>query len=211
MLVLIVGGERLGRMLAANLLDQGHQVRLLDERERVLAQIEPGFSGQVLQGSPLERGTLAGAAAGCDALAAVSADDCLNVTTALAARRELGVPLALAAVSEPRLAHALVGLEARIVCPTTRTARELHLALVRSGVESELLLGESLAVYRAELPARLAGRTLGELERPGELVPIALERAGHFLLAVPGLAIETGDVLHVAASAREIVADLARP
>lgn len=98
-----------------------------------------------------------------------------------------------------------------MICPTTRTARDVRLALDRSGVESELLLGEELAVYRTETPSRLEGRTLAEIERPGELVPVAVERAGRVLMATPDLTLAYGDVLHVLARAREDVADMVRP
>ena len=60
-------------------------------------------------------------------------------------------------------------------------------------------------------PPRLAGRTLAELQRPGELAPLAVERAGHTLMAAPELTIASGDVLHVLARSREEVADMVRP
>jgi len=87
----------------------------------------------------------------------------------------------------------------------------LRHAVTRSGVESELPIDGEVGVYRAELPARLAGRTVSELERPGELLAIALERDGRVLLAVPRLAVAAGDVLHVAATDRNHVVDLTRP
>ncbi|HSD81218.1 MAG TPA: TrkA C-terminal domain-containing protein, partial [Solirubrobacteraceae bacterium] len=98
-----------------------------------------------------------------------------------------------------------------VLCPTARTARELHLTLVRSGVESELLLDGDVGVYRADPPARLRGRTLRELDRPGELITLAVERGGRVLLASPELAVAEGDVLHVAATSRDDVVDLLRP
>ena len=71
---------------------------------------------------------------------ALTPDDPLNAVVALAARRELRVPLAIAVIGNPARAEALAGLGVRVICPTTRAARELHQTLVRSGVESELLL-----------------------------------------------------------------------
>ena len=100
----------------------------------------------------------------------MSEDDNVNAVVALAARRELHVPLALAVVANPRRAEALTGLGAHMVCPTTRTAHALHLALVRSGVEAEIVLGGDLAVYRVEIPPRLAGRALAELGPPDDLL-----------------------------------------
>ena len=211
MRILIVGAERLGRVLATDLLHAGHDVHVLDHRERLLARLPHGFEGRTVQGDPLEHATLTGAADGCDAIACVSEDDNVNAVVALAARRELRLPQALAVVANPRRAEALTGLGAQVFCPTTRSAYELHLALIRSGVESELMLGAESGVYRVEVPPRLAGRPLSALGRPGQLVPVAVERAAEVLLAAPELIVQEGDVLHVAASHPDLAAELARP
>jgi trk system potassium uptake protein TrkA len=211
MRALIVGAERLGRILAHDLLQAGHDVRVLDHSEERLAGLPQALAGRALHGSPLERETLAGALDGCDALAATSNDDGLNMVVALAARRELRVPLAVAVVGNPARAEALAGLGAQVLCPTERTARDIQHMLVRSGIESELNLGGEAGVYRAELPARLTGRMLSELERRGALVPVAIERDGSVLLATPDLVLKEGDVLHVAAAHRDLVSDLNRP
>ncbi len=211
MRIVILGAERLGRVLALDLLQAGHEVRLLEQRGDLLAALPPGFKGRAIHGSPLHRATLADAVAGCDGIACMSSDDCLNAVVALAARREFRVPSSIAVIGNPRRAEALSGCGAYVICPTTRTARDIRLALDRSGTETELLLGDELAIYRTELPPRLAGRTLAELQRPGELAPLAVERAGHTLMAAPELTIASGDVLHVLARSREEVADMVRP
>jgi len=195
MRILIVGAERLGQLLATNLLHAGHDVQVLDP----------------VRADPLDRDTLIRAAEGCDALACVSDDDNLNAIVALAARRDLRLPLAVAAVANPRRADALTGLGAHIFCPTTRNAHALHLALIRSGVENELTLGSGVGVYRVELPPRLAGRSLSELERRGEVVAVAVERRSEVILAAPDLVLEKGDAVHLAASHRDLVSELTRP
>ena len=211
MRVLIVGAGRLGRTLAGNLLHGGHDVRILDACATRVARLPAALEGRAIHGSPLDRAVLEGALAGCDALAAVTDDDALNAVVGLAARRELHVPIAVVVIANPARAEALAGSEVRVVCPTARTAHELQLTLIRSGIESELELVGETAVYRAELPARLEGRSLAELERRGELVPVAVERAGRVLLATPDLELHAGDVLHVAATHRDLVSDLTRP
>jgi Trk K+ transport system NAD-binding subunit len=104
----------------------------------------------------------------------------------------------------------LTGLGAHVICPTTRTAHQLVAALVRSGVETELALGGPVALYRAEVPARLSGRRLDELGDQ-EIVAVAVERGLHVVLAAQDLVLEEGDVLHVAASDRDVVRELVRP
>jgi trk system potassium uptake protein TrkA len=211
MKVLIVGALRLGRVLAGELLQGGHEVRILDERFDRLAILPAALEGRTVQGSPLELDTLAGALAGCDALATTTDDDAANAVVALAARRDLRLPLAVAVVRNPSRAEALAGLGVHVVCPTARTVRDIRSVLVRSGVESELALGADAAIFRVEVPARLADRTVEELERPGELVPVAVERDGRVLLAAPGLAVAAGDIVHVAARRGDDLADLVRP
>lgn len=211
MRALIVGAQRLGRRLAGELLDGGHDVRILDADEQRLALLPASLEGRALHGSPLEHDTLAGALAGCDALAVTTDDDALNAIVALAARRELHVPLAVAVVGNPARAEALAGLGAHVICPTTHTAREIHLTLVRSGIETEILLGAEAAIYRVEVPPRLSGRTVRELDRPGQVLAIAVERDGRALMAVPELTVSAGDVLHVAAIHRDDIADLVGP
>jgi trk system potassium uptake protein TrkA len=208
MRVLIVGAARLGRRLAADLLHDGHDVRILEADPDRLEVLPEALTGRALHGSPLDRETLAGALAGCDALAATTDHDALNAVVALAARSELHVPLAVALVANPARAEALAGLGIHAICPTIGTAREMHLTIVRSGVESELLLDGDAGIYRAEIPARLSGRAVRDVEQPGQVLAIAIERSGRVLLAVPDLVLTEGDVLHVAAVHRDDVAGL---
>ena len=208
MRVLIIGATRLGRQLAADLLNDGHDVRILDPDPDRLEILTDALTGRTLHGSPLDRETLAGALAGCDALATTTDHDALNAVIAMAARRELHVPLAIALIANPARAEALSGLGIHAISPTTRTAREMHLTIVRSGVESELLLGAEAGIYRAEIPARLSGRAVRDIERPGHVLAIAIERSGRVLLAVPDLVLSEGDVLHVAAVHRDDIAGL---
>lgn len=209
MRVLIVGAERLGRVLARDLLGAGHVVRVLDPDRSRLDRLPAG--ADTVQGAALDRDVLQPAAKGCDAVAAVTAEDAVNAVVAVAARREFHIPLAVAAVGDPDRASALHGLGVHVLCPTVQAARGLHLTLVRSDVEQELELGADASVFRAELPARFEGRRLGELERPGRLVPVAIERHGHVILADSGLELHAGDVLHAAATRRDTITDLARP
>lgn len=211
MRIVILGAERLGRVLALDLLEAGHEVRVLEQRGDLLAAFPSGSGARLINGPPLHYATLSAALAESDAVAAVSSDDCLNAVVAFAARQEFRVPAVIAVIGNPGRAEALGTSGAYVICPTARTARDIRLALDRSGVESELVLGDELALYRAEVPPRLDGRTFAELARPGELTPLALERSGRVLMAAPELTVSYGDVLHVLARSRDHVADMVRP
>jgi Trk K+ transport system NAD-binding subunit len=85
------------------------------------------------------------------------------------------------------------------------------MTLVRSGIETELVLGADASIYRVDAPPRLAGRALSELARGGEIVPVAVERGSRILLAPPDVTLERGDVLHLASTHRDLVTELVRP
>jgi trk system potassium uptake protein TrkA len=211
MRVLVIGGGRLGRALAHDLLRSGHHVTMLDADAGRIARIPPSLSEHVVHGSALVRATLDRVTSGRDAVVAVTTDDAFNAVVACAARRELAVPMAIAVIGSPARAQALAGLGVHIVCPTSRAVAEIALTLVRSDIESELQLGSEAGVYRVELPSRLAGRALGELALDGQLLPIALERDGRVHLARASAIVEVGDVLHVAAEARDVVEAVVHP
>jgi trk system potassium uptake protein TrkA len=211
MRIVIVGAGQLGRALATDLLHAGNDVHVLDADSEALGRLSHDFEGRSVHGSPLDRAVLAGAADGCDALAAVTDDDNLNAVVAISARRELGLPLALAVVANAARAEALAGLGAHVLCPTTRTARNVASALVRSGLETELPFAGDAALYRAEVPVRLAGRTLADLGVPGEIVPVAVERGARILLASDVMTLQEGDVLHIAAAHSDALEELMRP
>jgi Trk K+ transport system NAD-binding subunit len=208
---LVVGAERLGRVLAEDLLHAGHEVRLLESDGARLGRLPAALADRTVHGSPLDRDVLGGALAGCDGIATTTRDDAFNAVVALAARRDFNVPAVVAVVRGPARAEALAALGIHIVCPTTRTASEVHLALMRSRIEVELQLGADAGVYRIELQGRLAGRPLQELTEPGGLVPVALERHGRVQLARPELVTAAGDVLHVAAAHHDLLVELVEP
>jgi trk system potassium uptake protein TrkA len=208
---LVIGAERLGRVLAEDLLQAGHEVTMLESDAARVGRLPTALADRTVHGSPLDRGTLGRALAGCDAVAAITRDDALNAVVAIAARRDFDAPASVAVIRGPARAEALAGLGVHVICPTTRTATEVHLALVRSRIESELHLGADAGVYRMELPGRLAGRPLHELTDPGVLVPVALERHGRVQVARPELVTAAGDVLHVAAAHHDVLVELVEP
>ena len=209
MRVLIVGAQRLGRVLANNLLHGDHDVRLLEASEERLAQLPEALQGRALHGSPMDRETLAGrwrAATRWSRSRATTPSTpswpsrrgasfaCRSRSPSSAIRRARGAGRARRAHRLPDGAH------------RSRAAA----TLVRSGVESELLLDGEAGVYRADLPARLSGRTLGELERRASCLRSRSSARPRAHGRARPRAVE-GDVLHVAAAHRSDVVDLVRP
>ena len=128
--ILIVGCGRVGRRLVHVLERLGHDVSVLDEDAANLAllnELEPPFSGMAVAGVPIDGDVLRSAGIeACDAVAAVTKDDNINLMVAQIARELFGVKHVIARVAEPSRKEVYTerfGL--RIVCGTNLTAQGL--------------------------------------------------------------------------------------
>ena len=103
--ILIVGCGRVGRRLVHVLERLGHDVSVLDEDAANLAllnELESPFSGMAVAGVPIDGDVLRSAGIeACDAVAAVTKDDNINLMVAQIARELFGVKHVIARVAEP--------------------------------------------------------------------------------------------------------------
>ncbi|MBN2549612.1 MAG: TrkA family potassium uptake protein [Anaerolineales bacterium] len=104
MFVIIVGGGKTGSQLSSQLLEQGHQVRLIEDRASVLERLKDelpvgvvfagdGSSPVVLEQAGIEQAQV---------LAAVTGEDETNLVVATLARFEFNVPRIIARVNNPK-------------------------------------------------------------------------------------------------------------
>lgn len=104
MFVIIVGGGRTGTQLAQMLLEQKHQVRIVDLRKDVLARLHREVPTEVIyEGNPLEIETLVGAGIReADVVAATTTADEDNLVICYLARKQFNVARTIARVNDPR-------------------------------------------------------------------------------------------------------------
>ena len=104
MYVLIIGGGRTGSQLASYLLDQNHEVRVVECRKEVLARMhrdlptEIIIEGNVIDPVVLEQASISTA----DVIAAVTSSDEQNLVICYMARDRYNVPRTIARVNNPR-------------------------------------------------------------------------------------------------------------
>ncbi|MEU6510304.1 TrkA family potassium uptake protein [Streptomyces sp. NPDC046942] len=203
MRVIIVGCGRVGATLAAQLVTEGHDVRLVDRQPKARALLPLGFPGDFLVGNGFSRSVLEAAGiAHADAFVAVTSRDTSNIVSARTAKETYRVPGVLARVHDPRRADIYQELGIPTVSSVRWAVSRIHQMLLHRHLTPELAFGngETLLV-RSELPAYLTGRQLTEFDVDGEIRVVEITRAGRSLLPAHGFPAEPGDLVTFAVAA----------
>lgn len=106
MFVLIYGGGRVGSHLATLLLELGHKVRLLEDREEVVEKLHRELPTEIIyEGDPLDPRILEEAGiAEANVFVAASAEDSANVSVAYLAKSKFNVARVIGRINNPRYA-----------------------------------------------------------------------------------------------------------
>jgi trk system potassium uptake protein TrkA len=103
MYIIIVGGGRVGYYLAKALLDEGHEVLVLEKNADVTEHICNQLGSVCLRGDGCEVTTLADAGTGrADMLIAVTGDDEDNLVACQVAKHKFNVPRTIARITDPQ-------------------------------------------------------------------------------------------------------------
>jgi trk system potassium uptake protein TrkA len=198
--VVIVGCGRVGSGLAAQLVDSGHTVSIIDKTPSAFRRLPADWGGEAIVGSGFDREILD--EAGTDragALAAVTSGDNSNILTARIAREAYGVTNVVARIYDPRRAEIYQRLGIPTVATVPWTIDQVTRRLMPETVTSEWSdpSGQLLLVER-QLPDSLAGKLLQDLGLTGRARLIAISRAGVPRLDLSELVGQEGDILHIA-------------
>ncbi|MBP1702486.1 MAG: TrkA-N domain protein [Chloroflexi bacterium] len=200
MFVLIAGGGRTGTELALKLLEQKHQIRVIEHRSSVLARLhrelptEVIFEGDATDVEVLDQAEVRKA----DVVAACLASDEENLVICYTARQHFHAPRTIARINNPRNAwlfdekfHVDVALD--------------HASVMASLIEEEMSLGDmmtllklrrgefSLVEEKIPVGARAVGVALKDLGLGENCVVAAIIRHGKMLLPRGNTVFEAGD------------------
>jgi trk system potassium uptake protein TrkA len=221
MFILIAGGGRTGAQLAAVLLAQKHEVRLIEHRGEVLTRIhhelptEVIYEGQVIDPATLEQAGIRQA----DAVAAVTASDADNLALCFLARVQYNVPRTIARVNNPRTAWLFNGKFHVDVAVN-------QAAILTSLIEEEISFGDMMTLLKLrrgqyslveeKIPegARAVGLAIKDLKLPDECVIAAIIRQGEMVVPRGVTEFAVGDEVLAVVSRQamdELAALFARP
>jgi len=189
MFVLIVGGGKTGSHLAFQLLEQGHKVKVIEERpfvvERLRQELPPeaivvgdGSSPAVLESAGIEQAQV---------LAAATGEDETNLVITSLGRFEYHVPRIIARVNNPKndwLFTEEMGVDVALNQTDILTkliAEEMSLGDMMTLLK--LRRGEySIVEEKVHPQAPVAGKALKDITLPPECVFVAVMRQGQLIV-----------------------------
>ncbi|MUL43527.1 TrkA family potassium uptake protein [Streptomonospora sp. PA3] len=212
MRVAIAGAGSVGRSIAAELCDSGHEVLLIDRDSRSIG-VDDLPRAEWLLADACELSSLEDARlAGFDAVVAASGDDKVNLVVSLLAKTEFGVGRVIARINDPRnewLFTESWGVDVAVSPP------RMMAALVEEPEEetdvpdalSALSLPETdLLEFTLPADSPHGGRPLGEIAPalPEGIVLVALVREGRVQAPDPKTPLRGGDELVFLSSAESV-------
>lgn len=135
--ILVIGCDQVGAALVRDLERIGHDISLIEKDPEQLKRLDSfddySFGGTALVGDPTDPDILKqGGVENCDAVAAVSEDDSVNLMAAQIAKSIFRREKVICRVSDPHLQvlyHKAYGLET--ICPTILTEQAVFRALAK--------------------------------------------------------------------------------
>jgi trk system potassium uptake protein TrkA len=217
MKMIVVGCGRLGAELAYGLFKRGHDVVAIDQRESEFANLPPDFRGRTLEGDVLTRDMLGRAGLKkADGIASVTNSDAVNALVGHLARVRYKVPNVVIRNYNPRWLALVQSFGIQVISSSSWGAQRIEEMLDGSAHTVFSAGNGEVEVYEFIVPAAWGGRQAADLLARGgdQCLPVALTRAGVAKLLTADRDIETGDVLHLAATrdgAEQLQALLAPP
>ncbi|MDQ1687933.1 MAG: trk/ktr system potassium uptake protein [Frankiaceae bacterium] len=206
MRVAIAGAGNVGRSIAAELVENGHEVLLIEkDRKSYKPTSVPG--AQWLMADACETNTLTNASLEtCHVAIAATGDDKANLVLSLLAKTEYGVPRVVARVNHPKnewLFDEAWGVDVAVSSPRLLSA--LVEEAVSVGDLVRLLQFEQGRANLVELTlaegATVVGKRVGSVTWPPDTALVAILRGGRVLVPSQDDPLEAGDELLFVAAA----------
>jgi len=177
MYVIILGCGRVGSELAKLLSNEGHNIVIIDKDQASFDRLGGTFNGLTLVGNGFDLELLKQAGVEkADAFCAVTDGDNTNLISAQVAKKIFKVPKVIARVYDPQRAHIYAALGLDIISGTILFAAMLRDKIIESRFSSYLIETKDLGVIEIEVKNNLAGKTIQDINMPGEFLVVAIRR-----------------------------------
>ncbi len=196
MYVIIVGCGRVGSELAKLLVDEGHNVVVIDKSEASFDRLGGAFNGLTIVGNGFDLTLLKQAGIEkADAFCAVTNGDNTNLVSAQVAKRIFKIPKVIARVYDPQRAHIYAALGLDIISGTMLFASMIRDKVIESRFSSYLIETKELGVIEIEVKNSLVGKTIQEINLPQEFLVVAIRRLDGVIIPEPNTVLKAKDML----------------
>lgn len=198
--ILIIGCGRVGSSLAAILSREGHDISIVDRDGHNFSLLPEDFNGFVTTGYPTDSDILRRAGIeNCDAVAAVSSDDNVNIMVSQLAKEIFGIKTVVARINDPAREQIFSQFGLDTICPTNIAVDSVRSALVRSQ-SAQLHFGTGSVTFRTvPVPDRLLGAHTDNIVEPDGEEVFAVRRGGRTILTgQQNVVLSEGDQLIIA-------------
>jgi trk system potassium uptake protein len=200
MRVAIAGAGAVGRSIAQELLENGHEVLLIDKNPRSI-KVEAVSQAEWLLADACEIASLDDAGLErCHVVVAASGDDKVNLVVSLLAKTEYGVPRVVARINHPKnewLFNESWGVDVAVSTPRLLSALVEEAVSVGDLVRLMTFRQGEANLVELTLPedAPLVGQLVGSVAWPQDTALVAILREGRVLVPSADDTLEGGDEL----------------
>lgn len=198
--IIIMGCGRVGSQVSQLLVRQGHAVTVIDHDANALAKLGQEFKGKVVQGLGFDRNVLIEAGVEtAEGFVAASSSDNANIVAARIARNIFRVPRVVARLYDPVRAEVYHRLGLTTISSTLWGAERIVEVVTHSDLDVLQVFGDGgTTMVRVEVPSRLNGYRVAQMNIPGEVLVTAITRDDQTFIPVSGTEFQEGDIMYLA-------------
>lgn len=198
MYIIVVGGGKVGYYLTKTLLNEGHEVLLVERDRDKVETYSERFGSVVLQGDGAEASVMATAgAARADVLIAVTGDDEDNLVICQMAKHKFHIAKTIARVNNPKNEQLFKMLNTDVTVSQTNYILGLIEQAIpeRSFIHLLTLRHADLAIIEATISENspVANQAIGEIDLPVSCVIAAIARQADVIVPDSSTVIEPND------------------
>src|SRR5579875_354436 len=198
MYAIVAGGGKVGYYLAKELVEQGHEVLVIERDSKQCAIIQEDLGDIVMQGDAAEASVLAEAGtARADVMVAVTGDDEDNLVICQVAKKRFRAPRTIARINNPKNEQIfrMLGIDATV------SATDVILGVLEQELPAHAVIPllrlrhADVEVVKTVLDdqAPVVGRPLRDLSLPADCAIVLLVRGGTPIFPNPDTRLTAGD------------------
>jgi len=198
MYVIVVGGGKVGLYLGKTLIQEGHEVLLVEKDRKVADALAETIGDVVVNADGCEIRSMNEAGMGrANVVVAVTGDDEDNLVICQMAKRKFGVPRTIARVNDPKNEELFRELGIDQTVSSTRIIFNLIEQQIETGqvIPLAALKKGEIEVVQADITpgSPVAGQRIGQLDLPLNALIISVIRDEHALLPHGDMKLHVGD------------------